>query len=102
VAPVQATPFTAKSVGAGLVPEKVPLKAGATAPFVGTDPFQPSFVTVTSVLPAACVQMPFQPLPTRWPVVGKLNVSLQLVQGSPTFVSRTSAPNPLPPDQLVT
>jgi hypothetical protein len=85
-----------------LVPENVPLNVGVTPPLVGTDPFQLSFRTVTSVLPAACVQMPFQPLLTRWPVVGKLNVSVQLVHGSPTLVSRTSAPKPLPPVQVVT
>ncbi len=36
--PVQATPFTAKSVGAGLLPIHEPLKPNETVPLVATDP----------------------------------------------------------------
>ena len=38
VLPVQVTPFTAKLVGAGLLPVHDPLKPNDTVPLVGTEP----------------------------------------------------------------
>jgi hypothetical protein len=92
VLPVQATPLTAKFVGAGLaVLFHDPLKPIVVEPPVVSEPFQLSLTAVTCV--PDCVYVALQPWVTCWPAA-KFQVSVQELTGLPRLVIASAAVNP--------
>lgn len=84
VAPLQALPFTLKLVGTGLLLVHAPLKPGLTDALTATLPFQ--LMLATDTFWPDCVQVPFQPCVTLWPLAGKVKARFQLVQAAePVF-----------------
>ncbi|GAA1801736.1 hypothetical protein GCM10009682_24550 [Luedemannella flava] len=90
---LHAVPLTVNDVG--LAPEPVPLKPMLADAFVARLPFQLMLVAVTFW--PDWVQFADQPLVTRWVEEGKVNASVQLLNGSPMLVMVMFAPNPPPP-----
>lgn len=91
--PVHGTPSTVNDVGAGLLPDQVPLKPTDTDRPVGTEPLWEAFLTRT-VLPL-WVNTPFHVSEViRCPAVN-VHSRVQPDSGSPRFVTVTRAPNPL-------
>jgi hypothetical protein len=90
--PVQATPLSAKSVGAGLLRLfQEPLKPIVAEPPVPSVPFQLALAAVTVV--PDCEYRAFQPWVTCWPTV-KSQVRFQELTGVPRLVTTRLAVNP--------
>src|SRR5262245_5858027 len=92
VLPVQATPLSAKLVGAGLLLLfHEALNPGFAVALVARLPFQSALRAVTWA--PLWVTVAFHAWVTCWPAVND-QVNVQLVSGSPRFVRMMLAPNP--------
>jgi hypothetical protein len=95
VAPVQATPLSAKLVGDGLLPFQEPLNPKVAEALVARPPFHEAFRALTC--DPACVTVAFHACDTCWPAPND-QVSVQPERESPRFVKVTDAVKP--PGQL--
>ena len=90
--PVQATPFTAKSVGGRFAEPLLPLKPTCAVPPPGSVGDQAGLVTLTTA--PLWLKVPFQPCVTRCPS-GNVQVRFQPFSASPSLRIDTLAPNPV-------